>query len=425
MENYFKYLIITFIVISCSKDNKTDKFLLEKDKKALIENIKSDKVISYKFGKILIRSSAEKDTTSKEYMAFKSDLDKIFDIISDSAKTENLTIIDYIAIYSDYKKMEKFIRKTDEDMFPTLTEALNGIYGDSTSTDTPRLKGDEKNKVEACEHAALSAVVLLSKDMGKDVALYECSETVPESLPDSELKTLIQLFRGFLFFENGLYYLSEDEITRNIGWLENNKDIDLPLTNTIFNWGNIDKAKTNIGLHSVNHLFRGIDRLMMERKIDEKRALKDFEIFLSDASKIGMDNELVWSVETFLYLKNEENDKAITSLNKLKTSRFVTDKEKKSIDESIEYLKNREPGKVLNGFYDKYFIGKIASRYIFDILSKTDWKRLLKDQDVSHSDKVFKMLETISNISRNIEKQRNSITDKGKEIIDLGKNLLK
>ena len=40
-------------------------------------------------------------------------------------------MLEYLSIYRDYKKMEKFIMKTDEDVFPTITDALMVAYGDS------------------------------------------------------------------------------------------------------------------------------------------------------------------------------------------------------------------------------------------------------------------------------------------------------
>ena len=370
-------VLLQTLLVSCSDENKTDQELLDRDKKELRENLKSSKVTFYKFGKIAVRSSASKDTKSAEFKSFKSSFDRVYKnlVKHNISSEESLSLLDYVSIYRDYNKMEDFIMKTDEDKFPTLIEAF-ALNGDEAKINKHKyLKGEEKEFVENVEHSVLSAVVLLSRNLGKEVALYECAETNPGKLPDSEIKTLLHLFRGFLFFEKGYYYLSEDEISKNITWLNKNEKVDLPYTRSIFKWNNQDNVKTHLGLHAFNHLFRGFDRLMMERTIDEKRALQDFEMFLKDANKIGLDDELTWSIESYLYLKNEENEKAIASLTKLKSSDLLSSKEKESIDESIAYLKNREPGKVLNGAYDKYFLSKIATKYVFAILSEVDWKK--------------------------------------------------
>ncbi|WP_108868553.1 short-chain dehydrogenase [Aquimarina aquimarini] len=426
MKNIILAFLLT-LILSCSDDKKTDKELLEKDKKELVENLDSYKIAIYKFGKILIRASAEKNTISPEFQSFKSDLDKIFNKVVkyDVKNTESLSVLDYISIYRDYKKMEDFIMKTDEDIFPTLIDAFNMTYGDSISKQREYLKGKEKVYVQNIEHAVLSAIVILSKDLGKEVSLYECSKTHPELLPDSEIKTLLQYFRGFLFFEKGLYYLSEDEISRNIDWLNNNKGVDLPYTRAMFQWGNLNNEQTYIGFHSLNHLFRGFDRLMMEREIDEKRALEDFEMFLKDTKEIGLDNEIVWSIETYLYLKNEESEKAITALTKLRTSKLLSYGDKEKIDESIEYVKNRKPGKVLNGFYDKYFLSKIATKYMFSILSKVDWKKVMKEQNIPHTEEIFETIDNLQDFLENLEKYSSTenLKKTGDEIKNKGKSL--
>ncbi|GAL61840.1 hypothetical protein [Algibacter lectus] len=236
MKKIVLALLLVFI-FSCSNENKTDKELLENDKKELVENLDSYKVATYKFGKILIRASAEKNTISPEFQSFKSDLDRIFNKVVkyDLDNPESLSMLDYISIYRDYKNMEDFIMETDEDIFPTLIDAFNLAYGDSISKQIEYLKGEDKVYVQNIEHSVLSAIVILSKDLGKEVSLYECTKTYPELLPDSEIKTLLQYFRGFLFFEKGLYYLSEDEISRNIDWLNTTKKSTCHIQERYFN----------------------------------------------------------------------------------------------------------------------------------------------------------------------------------------------
>ncbi|WP_194766061.1 short-chain dehydrogenase [Tamlana sp. I1] len=420
-------VLLTGLIIGCSNANKTDKELLENDKKALVANLDSYKVSAYKFGKILIRASAEKDSISPEFQSYKADLDRIFNkaVKYDIHNPESLSMLDYISIYRDYKNMEDFIMKTDEDIFPTLIDAFNTNYADSISKQSAYLTGNEKMRVQNIEHAILSAIVILSKNLGKEVALYECSKTHPDLLQDSETKTLLQYFRGFLFFEKELYYLSEDEISRNIDWLNNNKGVDLPFTRTMFQWGNLNNEQTHIGFHALNHLFRGFDRLMMERTIDEKRALDDFEMFLKDVNAIGLNNEIVWAIETYLYVKNEEGEKAITALTKLKTSHLLSSGDKESINESIIYLQNRTPEKAHNHFYDKYFLSKIATKYMFSLLSEIDWKKVVEAQNVSHTEEIFKtidnlkvFIEHLENFSstESLEKTGNEIKNKGQSL---------
>ena len=423
----FALFCFLLIVLSrCSDDHLSDEALLEKDKRALVDNLDSDKVSTYKFGKILIRASAEKNTISPEFQSFKTDFERIFKTLvkHDIKHPENLSFLDYISIYRDYKRMQNFIMKTDEDIFPTLSDAFNLLYGDST-TKISYFSGEEKVYVQNVEHAILSTIVVLSEDLGKEVSLYECSMTNPELLLDSEIKTLLQYCRGFLFFENRLLYLSENELTNNINWLNNNKHVELSLTRSFFRWGNLDNNQTHTAFHSFNHLIRGFDRLMMDREIDEKRALEDFEMFLKDANEIGIDNEVIWSIETFLYLKNEDNEKAISSLKKLKKSDLLSDEEKRRIDESIEYVKNRKPGKVLNGFFDKVFLSKLVTKYMFSILSNVNWEKVLKEHNVPHTDKMFETLKRVKKFNSNLLKYTDSdnLNQKASEIKNEGNKI--
>jgi len=352
-------ILFIFIAIGCSTAPKTDSELLAKDKTDLAESLQSYKVTTYKFGKIIIRASIATDTLSSEYQAFTSDFKNISKLLLNIGEkgTEELSVLDYISIYRDYKKMEDYIAETDEDIFPTIAEVFALTYDDAQLANQPFSKGTEKEYSQNIEHSILSAIVLLSKDLGKEISLYECFKTKPDLLPDIEIRTLLQFYRGFLYFEKGFYYLSEDEYSRNIAWLNEHPDIELPYIKTMFKMGNLDNGQAHIAFRSMNHLFRGFDRLTMDRDIDKKRALEDFEQFLKGSKEVGVDNEMIWAVETYMYLQNNEKDKAIASLTKLKASKLLSSKDKKSIEESIAYLKERESGDLLNGVYDKFFLG--------------------------------------------------------------------
>ncbi|MEH0157084.1 hypothetical protein V6R21_23385 [Limibacter armeniacum] len=427
MKNIILATFSLILILGCSGE-KTYEELLEEDKQELRESLDSYKVTTYKFGKIVVRASASEDTTSAEFLSVKSDIDRIYSKIvqfNNAKDAESLSLMDYVSLYQDYKKMEDFTMHTDEDTFPTLIEAFSKTYGSPNNKRKVHYTGEEKAYIQNIEHSVLSAIVVLSRDLGKEVSLYECSKTNPELLPDSEVKTLLQYFRGFLFFEKGLYYMSEEEITSNINWLNENQDKDLPLTRAMFQWGGLNNQQTHIGFHSLNHLFRGFDRLMMERDIDKERALEDFEFFLKDAQEIGLDNEVIWAIETYLYLQKEEPEKAVASLAKLKTSSLLTSTEIERIDESIEYLNNRESGKVLNGVYDKYFLSKIVTKYMLSVLSKVDWEKVMREQNVPHTEEIFRTITFFKNFTENLNKYASmeNLKETGKDIQEKGEDI--
>ncbi|MCT4665822.1 MAG: short-chain dehydrogenase [Flavobacteriales bacterium] len=421
--SYYSLLVslaIIFLQVSCTFEEDSDQYLLEKDKKELAGSLKSDKILIYKFGKIAIRSSAVKDPLSDDLKDFQKDLQSVSEVMLDNEvdDLESLTVLDYLKMYRTYRSLKKFVIQTDEDIFPTLIESLNFVYGDSNLRSEPFMQGEERIQAQNIEHALLSIMVLFSKDLGKEVSLYECSKTNPESLPDSEIKGLLQFCRAFLFFEKGLFYLSEDEISRNINWLNENQKMDLRYTRMFFRWGHLNDETTYKKFHAINHLFRGMNRLMMEREIDDKRALEDFEVVINDAHALGVDNELIWGVETYFYLKNDEPEKAILAMSKLEKSKFFSQREKKHFRESIEYVKNRKSDDMLNGVFDKYFLSKVASKYLFSILAEVNWEKVLKDEKVPHVEKIFENKRRVEKIIQKIEKYSSAegIEEKGEQI---------
>jgi hypothetical protein len=128
-----------------------------------------------------------------------------------------------------------------------------------------------------------------------------------------------------------------------------------------------------------------------------------------------------------LYLKNDEPDKAIASLTKLKTCDLLSSKEKKRIDESIEYINNRESGRVLNGIFDKYFICKIATKYMLELLSTIDWRKVLIENDVAHAEEMIRGIDNLKTFTHNFKKytSREHLKERGEDIKEKGKKLWK
>jgi hypothetical protein len=433
MKNKFFMLIIAASFISCS-ETKTDEVLLELDKKALEQNINYEKITFYKFAKIAIRSSAVKDTLNPEYRLFSQKSQHLLQSLSnvniDSGQSPS--VVDALLMYNDYRSVKKFVKEIDEDIFPLLTEGLSGMYGNKNEVQLLSSKSD-KVYFQNLEHAILSMLVLGTRDLGKEFALYECGKTQPELLADSEEKTLLEYVRGLLFFSNKLYYLSEDGISRNIAWLNKNKNIPLPMTKGFFRWGNLSDEQTHTAFLAMNHVFRGFDRLMMEREIDEKRAMEDFEAFLASTQKLGLQNEIIWAIEAFLYLKKEQPEQAIVALTKLQKSPLCGTDEQKTLATTIGYLQDRKPDKALNGVYDKVFIGKIASRYMFSVAAKIDWEHVLKANNIPHTAEFFAALRKFRQISDQvasygkpdvIEAGKNSLKKEGSDLLNKAKGLL-
>ncbi|MDQ1141466.1 hypothetical protein [Pedobacter agri] len=424
-------LVCAVLLSGCSKE-QTDKALLDLDKQRLEENINYDKIVFYKFAKIAIRSNAVLDTNNADYKKFSSQTRNIMSTMHQlDTNKKSISVMEALQLYNDYRKVKTLVKNTDEDIFPGLIEGFNVMYG-APKIDLKSINPVEKIRTQNVEHAILSMAVLTTRDLGQPFALYECSKTQPEFLDDAEIKTLLEFVRGFLFFGNNLFYLSEDGLSRNIKWLDKNEDIALPYTKAFFGWRNLSDEQTHIAFHGMNYLFRGFDRMRMERKVDEERSLDDFDFFVKDMNKLGLQTELVWIVDAYLNLKRENPEKAVPALERLKTSPLFSEAEREAIQKTIDYVKNRDADAALKGVYDKTFMAKLASKYMISVLSKIDWEKVLRENEVPHTAKIFAGINKFKAMSNavsqytqatTIENGKKEITKKGSELLEKAKNL--
>ncbi len=105
---------------------------------------------------------------------------------------------------------------------------------------------------------------------------------------------------------------------------------------------------------------------------------KTFDIFFKFFNQLGIDNELVWLAESYLYIKKEDIERANVSLDKLLSSELISDKEKELIAETKEHLKNRESGKALNFLTDKVFMSRLGASYAYSYADEVEWVVFLK-----------------------------------------------
>ena len=165
-------LFVTFLLFillqSCNKE-KSDEALLEKDRVELTENLYTEKVLTYKMGKICIRSAVANENTTPEFKKISTNFANINSKIIQNGKPsfDKLSVLDYITLYREYSIIKDFIKTTDEDDFPTLFESLNVLNDKTKPVKKPVfLMGAPKIEAQNIEHGILSAIVILSKDFG-------------------------------------------------------------------------------------------------------------------------------------------------------------------------------------------------------------------------------------------------------------------
>lgn len=416
MQNFsYRIIIIVFICIlsSCSFLEDDGLTPIERERLELEESVYSYKVLLWKYLKMTQKARYINEDIYPELLPVKEKLGNI-EIITKmydkKMKNDELSALDYIDVYKDFTEIKDYVKETDEDMLPSIFE-FDGFNNKKTFTQ------EEIKQQKSLEHLLFSVVSVLSRDLGREIALYEITKVDIENAPESESKCLFRLVRGMLFFEKGMVYLTEEEFTQNINWIEKSRDADFSDYYWYLYGKNISRQQAQDISLAINYLLRGIDRLIIGDE-KEQGALEDFQAFLNIMNTLGVQTELTLAIETYLHLKNDDSEKAIISLLKLKESNLLSDKEKKSIDEAIEYLHNRESGKVLNSVYDKYFLSKIVMKYTWNTVKELNWKRFLKEKGFENTDVVFDKINAAHGFLKNIEKYttEEGIKEAGKQL---------
>lgn len=418
-------IIITLLLVSCSMFNKeTDtSVLIEKDRQHLNEKVNTFPALIYKFIKVNSKIS-EMDSLHliklKENHPEIQDISKVFtEIESINSDDTELSALEYIKLFKAFNDAKNVIRTFNEDVLPSYSE----IQEPNNNFTETEIKQNKTN-----EHIVFAILGLITRDLGTGSVFYELSMVNPETIPETESKIYITTLRNLMLFEKELYYLSEYEITENIDWIEANKQAKL---NIELPFGTTKHMRERVLI--LNYLIRGLDRLKMDTEVSENEAMKDFEKIVEISKESGIDNELVQAVEVFFYLKNDNPEKAIIALNRLKKSKLLSQNEKESIDEAIIYLENRETGKVLNSVFDKIVLSKIIGNYLYANAKDMDWEKVLEKYGIHIPEIVKDKSKFINNLLKNINKYasdvdfidtKEGIKNKGLDLLEKSKSLL-
>ncbi|WP_299114908.1 hypothetical protein [uncultured Winogradskyella sp.] len=438
MKKIILFVAAIFLLNGCSffENEETKEQLVEKDKINLNKEVSTNKALLYKFIKVSFKFSYCEENEAQRVIESHPEVNDMYEgasalmeildkSIDDNGNKKELSVIDYINIYRNFTKTKNATTDFDEDVLPSFFQSTNPEL---------RAKEEESQKIKALEHGVFACLSLALKSLAQPICFYELSKIEPEALPEEAYKINLITARNIMLFVKGLYYLSEYELTENIDWINANPDVDFKglyyipshLKPTLGG-----KERTIILIH--NYILRGLDRLKMDDEASEKEALKDFETTIKIAEEAQIENEIIQAVATYFYLKNEDSEKAIYSLKKLKTSKILLSREKKSIDEAIIYLEKRESGKVLNGIYDKGFLGKIVISYIFAQAKEVDWEKVLKENGIEIPEEVTENFAIIEDLvsklneysdEEAIQNTKEAVKNKGLDLWEKSKNIL-
>lgn len=432
MKN-LQVILVIFILFSLSACFSGKEDPLEKERKEFNESIADNTSLNlYRGIKISIRSLAlnkelgNLDSLIAEIDKNKSESENIrkytISLLTKALNVNNtkteISVTDALEMIKIYGQLKKELKDANEDDYPTILEVLLFINSlqSTTTKDLVNILGWNNSK----EHLILATILSAAKPLPESFQLYELSKLNIADLDPTEIKPVAALLKGLMFAKNKWYYLSEESLNQGITSLETEKIIfEYQNYPALFENTKVDSYDAQIAqMHGVSCLFRGFVRTKMDDEDKHNLALEDFEMFLKDAKTIGLDNELVWFAGAYLYISKEEKEKAIPYLEKLAKSQFMTDNERTAIKQIIVYVEDRETDKALNTIYDKLFIGKLVSKYLYNYFIQIDWYKVINQSETGRQ--FLALPEVIGNEYKSIEKEMDSdnLKEKGKELID-------
>jgi len=423
-------VIFLFTNLSCflNKENP-----LEKERKELNEKLEDNAALTiYRGAKVSLRSiptdkniksldslyqSMEKKQISgqniQKYTVF-----LISSLLESSDTAKSITISEGLELIKVYSKLKEELKNTDEDSFPTLMEILLYINNLNGAENQDLIKILKWNNAK--EHLVLAAVLMAAKQLPETMQLYELSKLDIEKLEKTEIKPLSGMLKGIVYMQNKWNYLSEEALTQSINSLDNdNIQFEYSSFPVLFEGTKVEtKEAQKTQLHALAFVLRGFVRSKMDDDDKKELAIEDFEMFISDADKLGADNELVWFAGAYVAINKEDNKKAIVYLDKLQNSKYFTDNEKEAIKDVKAYLADREEDKALNVIYDKLFIGKLVTGYLYNYFVAIDWYKAINQSAAGKQ--MFELPTLIDSEYKKIENEMDpsKLQEKGKEMIN-------
>ena len=420
MKKIFLLFLLGGLISACTQKELTDEELLAKDKAELESRLDSESVTLYKFIKMVLRSSND-----PAFAKHVGKHDKEFRLMTKLFKKmeahKELSASEYLDIATSLKAVRGYVKSTDEDIFPALLEAIKLQKNKKIRLTT----GKAKDVMDSEAHVLMCLFSRFGGGFGKSEILYECSEIQTDDFADSENKTYLQFFKGYIYYENGLMYLSEHEYTRNIEWISSS-NANYQSLNQLFGRNHFTKKQSKDFVLAFNYLMRGCVRMSMEREIDQERSLEDLEKFVELTKGMIEFKDVRLIVQAYIHVKKGENDKAIATLKTLQSSSTFNASEKEYIGKVISALEAGESAE--DSGFDGQFIGEIASGALNGKLEKVEWKKEAKKHHMTYLNSVFESMETIesgmSKAKDGASKTGKSLKEKGGEFWEDAKKLV-
>jgi len=292
------------------------------------------------------------------------------------SQNKSLSASELLELAQEVYQMSEKIKDVDEDSYPTIMEVVSNSR--EALNNEPLVLPESWNK--SMEHWVFAVLMEAKVGIGS-WKTYELDRIKSSDFNTTDLQVFSALHKGVAQLRNEWFYLAEESFTYVLLTLDNNNISLLPETRSVLASEDDPLSAEDSFRHqmqAVSYLLRGFSRHQTEKPELEQKALEDINQSVKSFSKAGVDNELVWLAESYIYIKGEKVDEAIISLTKLESSSYLSSKEKQLVSQAKKEIKNRNTGAALNFVTDKIVMYKLGLNYTMSYIDEIQWLKLLE-----------------------------------------------
>jgi hypothetical protein len=345
-----------------------------------------------------IKKKQVKELSLGKHLSSIYDWEKILKNDYNSEEGKALKPKEFIEFAQEVYAMADAIEKLDEDDYPTFVEIIH--YSSRLLQKEPvELPKGWNNSMDHW----LFAMIMETRFGFGAWKTYELDRVHVQDLATSDYRVLASLHKGMDHLRNKWYFLADESFSRAIAEANNHEitlqghTLDL-LAKTKFNDSSPEEQFKQVVLAG-SYLLRGFSRHQADSDELNRKAIEDIEASLASLLEMGVEDELVWMAESYVYIKNNENEKAISSLEKLQGSEYLSSKERMLIDQAKEQIRKRNPASALNFLTDKIIVYRLGLSYTMSYAAEIQWMKFMEKTEQGK-----KLLERFSELEQIFEK---------------------
>ncbi len=333
-------------------------------------------------------------------------------------KDESLSAKETVALAKEVYALDDAIKELDEDDLLTVAEIIHHSSRilRKEAVDIPEYWNN------SMDHW-MFAIVMESRLGFASWKTYELAKVHPHEMPSSDYRIVAHLHKGIEHLQRGWYYLADESFSLAI---EETKTADITLQPHTRGW--LVKAKIKefspeeqfrLIARASSHLLRGFSRHQVKDKLLKENVLADIEAAIADFHRLGVENELLWFAECYVYIYSGEKEKALDTLTKLESSEYFSGRERKLLAEIKEKVIQRDLESALNFLTDKSMMAKLAINYTMSYAREIKWMQLLEKNEQGK-----KILLRSAELEQTLEKVKitldvDGLKNTGKSFLDM------